>query len=84
MSYNPKDVKLPKVCLIASICVEYSAGIFIRPILTRCCFTIINMIQVCSNFHCARLFIVNVRPDEIVLGLMVPSYSLVIEIPVRC
>ena len=25
----------------------------------------INMIQACSNFHCARVFIPNTRPGEI-------------------
>ena len=35
----------------ASIYGKYSVGPSIRPICTRCCFIITNMIQVCSNFH---------------------------------
>ena len=30
---------------------KYSVGPSILPICTRCCFTMTNMIQVCSNFH---------------------------------
>ena len=44
---------------------KHSVGPFIRPVCTRCCFTMTNMIKVCSNFLCARLFIMNTRPDEI-------------------
>jgi len=36
----------------------------IGPIRTRCCLTMTNMIQVCSNFHRARVFIMNTRPDK--------------------
>jgi hypothetical protein len=32
---------------------------------TRCCFTMTNMIQVCSNFQRARGFIIDTRLDEI-------------------
>ena len=43
----------------------YSVDPSIRPICTRCCFTMTHMIQVCGNFHCARVFITDTRPDEI-------------------
>ena len=53
--------------LIASgIYDEYSVGPSIRPICTRCCLTMTHMIQVCSNFHSARVLIIKTRPDEIV------------------
>ena len=52
--------------IAACICDEYSAGPSVRPACTRCCFTMPNMIQVSSNFHKARVFIINTRPDEIV------------------
>ena len=51
--------------IAASIYDEYSTGPSIRPICTRCCLTMTNVIQVCSNFHSARVFIANTRPDEI-------------------
>ena len=43
---------------------RYSAGPSIRPIFTRRCFIMTNMIQVCSNFHSARVFIIDTGPDE--------------------
>ena len=49
----------------ASVYGEYSVRLFIRPICTRCCFTMTHMIQVCGNSHRARMFIINTRPDEI-------------------
>jgi hypothetical protein len=44
---------------------KYSVGPSIRPICTRCCFKMTDMIQVCSDFHQARAFITHTRPDEI-------------------
>jgi len=43
----------------------YSVGPSIRPICTRCCFTITNIIQARDNFHRARVFIITTRPGEI-------------------
>jgi len=37
--------------IAVSICDRYSVGPSIRPMCTRYCFTMTNMIQVCSNFH---------------------------------
>ena len=37
----------------------------IRPISTRCCLTMTYVIQVCSNFRWARVFIINTRRNEI-------------------
>jgi len=37
--------------IAASIHDKYSVGPSIRPIYTRCCFTMTNMIQVCGIFH---------------------------------
>ena len=51
--------------IAASIFDEYSVSPSTRPVFTRCCFTLANIIQVCSNFHEARAFITNTRPDEI-------------------
>ena len=48
----------------ASIYDKYSVGRSIRPICTRCCFTMTNMIQVCGNFQWGQVFITNTRPDE--------------------
>ena len=42
-----------------------SVGPSIRPICTRCCFTMTDMVQVCSNGHWARVFNTNIRADEI-------------------
>ena len=47
--------------IAASVYDEYPGGPSIRPIFTRCCFTMTSMIQVCSNFHDARVFILNTR-----------------------
>ena len=47
--------------IAASVYDEYPGGPSIRPICTRCCFTMTSMIQVCSNFHDARVFILNAR-----------------------
>ena len=33
---------------------SYSAAPSIRPVCTRCCFTMTDMSQVCSNFHSAK------------------------------
>ena len=43
------NVRLERNRISASIYVEYSVGPSIRPICTRYCFTMTNMIQVCSN-----------------------------------
>ena len=52
--------------LIAAIIYDiYSVGPSMQPICTRRCFTISNMIQVCSNFHWTRVFILHTRLDEI-------------------
>ena len=42
--------------IAASMYSKYSAGPSIRPICTRNCFTMTNMLEVCSNFHRAREF----------------------------
>ena len=49
----------------ASIYDKYSVGPSSRPICTKCCFTMTNIIQVCSNFHRTRVSIINTLPDEI-------------------
>ena len=49
----------------ANICDEHSVGPSIRPLCTKCCFTMTNTIQVCSNFDRAGVFIINIHPDEI-------------------
>jgi hypothetical protein len=36
--------------ITASICDKYSVGPSIRPIFTRCCFWMPNIIQVCDDF----------------------------------
>ena len=41
--------------IAASIYDKLSRGPSIRPVCTRYCFTMTSMIQVCSNFHRARL-----------------------------
>ena len=43
-------LKSPPDLIEASIFDEYSVGLSIRPICTRCGFTMTNLIQVCSNF----------------------------------
>ena len=48
-----------------SIYGKYSVGPSFRPICTRCCFAMMNMIQRCSNIHWARVFITNTRLDKI-------------------
>ena len=55
----------PADLIPASIYDECSIGPSIRPFFTSCCFTMTNMIQVCSNFLWARVLITNARPDEI-------------------
>ena len=35
----------------------------IRPVFARCCVTMTNTDQMCSNFHRAGVFIINTRPD---------------------
>ena len=51
--------------IAGSIYDEYSVGPSIQPVCTTYCFTMTNMIQVCSNFHEARVFVLNSRRDEI-------------------
>jgi hypothetical protein len=51
--------------IAASIYNRYSQGPSIRSIHTIWCFTMIHMIQMCSVFHWARVFVINTRPDEI-------------------
>ena len=51
--------------IAASIHDKYSVSPSIRPVYTRCCFTMTNMIQVCSIFYWARIFIMYTRPNEI-------------------
>ena len=53
---NPQPWMQVGNLIAASIYDKYSVGPSIRPICTRCCFTITNMIQVCSNFHWSRVF----------------------------
>ena len=61
---------LPSICRkysprqAASVGDKYSIGPSIGPSCTRCWFIMIIVIQVCSNFHRARVFIINTRPDE--------------------
>ena len=42
---------------------RYSVPLSICPICTRCWFGMNNMIDACSNFRWARVFIMNTRPD---------------------
>ena len=51
--------------IAASMYNKYSVGPSIRQICTRCSFTMTNMIQSCSNFHRARVFIINTRLGDI-------------------
>ena len=55
---------LSRDVIAASIYDKPSIGPSTRPIYTICCFTLTSMIQVCSNFHRTRVFIMNTRPDE--------------------
>ena len=64
LSGEPKWTDLIPV----SICDTYSVSASIRPICTRCCFTMTDTIQVCSNFHRDRVFITNTRPDATFAG----------------
>ena len=47
--------------IAASTCDKHSVGPLIRPICTRFCVAMTNMIQVCSNFYWARVLIINAR-----------------------
>ena len=51
--------------IAANVYEKYSVGPSIRSIYTRCCFTMTDTIQVCSNSHQARVFIINTRPDAV-------------------
>ena len=51
--------------IAASMYARYSVGPSILPRCTICIFPTTNMIQVCSKFHRARVFIINTRLDEI-------------------
>jgi hypothetical protein len=48
-----KDVKLQGAAnlIAAGVYVKYSVGPSIRPICTRCCFTMTYIIQVCSHIQ---------------------------------
>ena len=50
--------------IAASIYDKYSKSASILPNCTRCCLTMTTMIQVCSHFRGAGVFIMNTRPDE--------------------
>jgi hypothetical protein len=54
-----------RVLIAASICDKLSIVRSTRSICTRCCLKMIDMIQVCSHFQSARVFIINTLPDEI-------------------
>ena len=45
-----------------------SVGSSILSICTRCCFTMTILIQVYSNLHKTRVFIMNTDPDEVPRG----------------
>ena len=47
----PTRVRIIYDLIAASICDKYSVGPSIRPTCTRCCFTMTNIIQACSNFR---------------------------------
>ena len=51
--------------IAASVYDKHSVGPSIRAICTKCYFTTTNVIQECSNFRRARVFIINTRPDKI-------------------
>ena len=51
--------------IAASIYDTHSVGPSIRQFLIRCYLTMTDMIEVCSQFHEARVFIINTRPDKI-------------------
>ena len=51
--------------IAASIYNKYSIGPSIRSIWNRCCLTMTDIVQVCSDFNFARAFIIKTRPDEI-------------------
>ena len=53
----PPGKTKPSNLTTASIYDRYSVGPSIEPVCTRCCFTMSKMIQVCSNFHRARAFV---------------------------
>jgi len=50
---------------VSSIYDQYPVGPCIRPVCDGSCFTLTKMIQMCSDFNGARVFIINSRPDEI-------------------
>jgi len=50
--------------IAVSVYDKHSVGPSIRTICTRCCFTMTDMIQVCSSFHEAPAFMILTRPDE--------------------
>jgi hypothetical protein len=55
--------------IAASIYDKYSVRLSIRPVCTRCCFTMTDMVQVCSYCRWSRVFIISTRPDAIKPGL---------------
>ena len=66
MSNSKKAANICRNLIAASIYDKYSIGPSTRPMGTRCCFKMTSLIQMCSNLHWARVFIVHTRPDEIV------------------
>ena len=61
------DLGFASDLIAASTYDKYSVDLSIRPICTRCCLTMTDMIQVCSNFHCARVFIAKIRLNKILM-----------------
>jgi len=54
------------VFISASVHDNYSIGPSFAPVCTRCCLSMTNIIQVCSYFHWARVFIICTRPVELI------------------
>ena len=61
---SPPNSHSPSVASIKISPASISSGQSpsIPPICTGCCFKMTNMIQACSNFHEARVFIINTHP----------------------
>ena len=64
-SLGLRVINMKKNLIRTSIYDELSIGPSIQNVCTWCCFTMTNMIQVCGNFHWARVVIINTRSDEI-------------------
>ena len=66
----PRHVRAPLRAIQSSTYGKYSVGPSIRPIRTRCCFTMTTMIQVCSNFHrTLTRFVFDVGNESVYPGL---------------